>query len=367
MPLKDLLKKKEKLAQPTETSQPVSPPLPHASEFRFMRTDTNVEEDIEPPTFDEDENSPSTIPASPKRGFGRFRKSSTASPESSPSRKEHRKLSQKLHITSKPKSRASSTGSTHVPSDLPDISDAYSDDGDQQEKEAQWEQRATILAKENVSPEDPKGSNGKPAKSPTAAMEAMTIRPEDRDGQGPPAGRPRSVSDAAGDVDIQEAIRLHEAGELPEATAMFHTLADRGNVLSQVLYGLSLRHGWGCEKNETLAIKYLSEAASNSANIESEALRSGLKKGGAAKGELVLAIFELGNCFRYGWGVSVDKVAARQYYETAANLGDTDAMNEAAWCYLEGFGGKKDKVSARPQFIPLLRVSECVLLSSLDL
>ena len=121
MPLKDLLKKKEKLAQPTETSQPVSPPLPHASEFRFMRTDTNVEEDIEPPTFDEDENSPSTIPASPKRGFGRFRKSSTASPESSPSRKEHRKLSQKLHITSKPKSRASSTGSTHVPSDLPDI------------------------------------------------------------------------------------------------------------------------------------------------------------------------------------------------------------------------------------------------------
>ncbi len=33
-----------------------------------------------------------------------------------------------------------------------------------------------------------------------------------------------------------------------------------------------------------------------------------------------------------------------QYYETAANLGDTDAMNEAAWCYLEGFGCKKDKV-----------------------
>jgi TPR repeat protein len=52
-----------------------------------------------------------------------------------------------------------------------------------------------------------------------------------------------------------------------------------------------------------------------------------------------------------------------QYYETAANLGDTgkcisfepgrasetddmtDAMNEVAWCYLEGFGCKKDKVS----------------------
>lgn len=43
-----------------------------------------------------------------------------------------------------------------------------------------------------------------------------------------------------------------------------------------------------------------------------------------------------------------DPVAARQYFETAANLGDTDAMNEAAWCYLEGFGGKKDKVSITP-------------------
>lgn len=70
-----------------------------------------------------------------------------------------------------------------------------------------------------------------------------------------------------------------------------------------------------------------------------------MKKGGAAKGELVLAMFELANSFRRGWGVKKDPSAARQYYETAANLGDTDAMNEAAWCYVEGFGCKKDKVS----------------------
>ena len=42
-----------------------------------------------------------------------------------------------------------------------------------------------------------------------------------------------------------------------------------------------------------------------------------------------------------------DAKAARQYYETAANLGDTDAMGEIAWCYVEGFGGKKDKVGFR--------------------
>ncbi|KAF1814050.1 HCP-like protein [Eremomyces bilateralis CBS 781.70] len=180
--------------------------------------------------------------------------------------------------------------------------------------------------------------------------------------QGNPIMRPRrasanyqaesggiSVADAGGDVNIQEAIRLHEAGDLQRATAMFGRLADpngANNALSQVLYGLALRHGWGCAPQPDLAVTFLSFAASNSAEIESLALAAGMKKGGAAKGELVLAIFELANCFRHGWGIKKDPAAARQYYETAANLGDTDAMNEVAWCYLEGFGTKKDKFKA---------------------
>jgi len=88
-------------------------------------------------------------------------------------------------------------------------------------------------------------------------------------------------------------------------------------------------------------------AANNSAEVEKIALDAGVKKGGAAKGELVLAMYELANCYRNGWGIKKDPVAAKQYYETAANLGDTDAMNEVAWCYMEGFGTKKDRVSRR--------------------
>lgn len=42
------------------------------------------------------------------------------------------------------------------------------------------------------------------------------------------------------------------------------------------------------------------------------ALQAGMKKGGAAKGELVLAIFELANCFRHGWGINKDPYAAKQ-------------------------------------------------------
>lgn len=59
-------------------------------------------------------------------------------------------------------------------------------------------------------------------------------------------------------------------------------------------------------------MNFLSAAASNAASIEDKALRAGRKEGGAAKGELVLAIFELANSFRQGWGVKKDPVAAKQ-------------------------------------------------------
>jgi hypothetical protein len=120
------------------------------------------------------------------------------------------------------------------------------------------------------------------------------------------------------------------------------------------------RHSWGIEANQEQAVHYLSMAASNSAEIEKLALGAGMKKGGAAKGELVLAMYELANCFRNGWGIKKDPAAAKQYYETAANLGDTDAMNEVAWCYTEGFGTKKDKVCL-PNFLCLL---QCVVYAS---
>ncbi|RCI14966.1 hypothetical protein L249_6841, partial [Ophiocordyceps polyrhachis-furcata BCC 54312] len=162
--------------------------------------------------------------------------------------------------------------------------------------------------------------------------------------------QPEEVASRQTDKDIQEAIRLHESGHLEQSTAIFARLADRSgpnNALSQVLYGLALRHGWGCAPDPEAAVRFLSAAASGAASVEQLALHAGLARGGAAKGELVLAIFELANCFRNGWGVPTNAVAAKQYYETAANLGDTDAMNEAAWCYLKGFGCRKDKVGKK--------------------
>ncbi|KAF3481999.1 uncharacterized protein GIQ15_04758 [Arthroderma uncinatum] len=313
MPLiKNMLHRKQEKddQQPTQAETP---------EFRIIRTDTHTEESIEVPPFQSIESGP----ASPRKSFGLFRRSldvssSRRSSQDSHSPRESR-LS-RLHIGHR--SRSGSSSSTNLPENLPEIEN---DIEDEHEREAQWEKRATVLVQNR-------------------SQSALSPGLKEGRSRSPSVGR---VNDPEGDENIQEAIRLHEEGQ--KSTHIFGKLADphgQNNALSQVLFGLALRHGWGCEPNAEMAVQYLSAAASNSASIEEEALRAGMKKGGAAKGELVLAIYELANCYRNGWGVAKDPAAARQYYETAANLGDTDAMNEAGWCYLEGFGGKKDKFTA---------------------
>ncbi|KAI9824286.1 MAG: hypothetical protein M1832_002094 [Thelocarpon impressellum] len=331
MPLKDLLKKKPRQATPDD-----GPPFIPPTDFTFMRSDTNSEEIISPPGFAGDgHSSPYQADQGRQGRQSRFRSGSNASATSaisSAGNKNEKRLSlQRLNL--RRSSRASSVSSAHIPADLPDIA-ADGRGGD--EHEAQWEKRATLLAKGGVG-----------QASATDGIAKLSL-----DGLAPAeTGRSRSgsVSDPTGDENIHEAIRLHEAGDLARSTAMFGRLADpegANNALSQVLYGLALRHGWGITADLPLAVKYLSTAASHSAEIESLALQAGMKKGGAAKGELVLAIYELANCFRNGWGIAKDAHAAKQYYETAANLGDADACNEVAWCYLEGFGCKKDRFAA---------------------
>lgn len=342
MTLKDLLKKKEKIHD--NVIAPIVPALEQdasAPEFTIMRSDTNTQELISPPTFASDNAAAHTDDHSPSKRFSRLRTSSNASTTSKRSSIGEKRLSQRLHLPHS-RSRASSQSSVNVPSDLPDIQD-LSLEGE--EKEARWEERATILAQANPNSR-PKSQDGRAeSKSPDEQLK------ERLQGHSPahlserPVMGSRSLSSATADDDIQKAIQLHEAGDLAQSTAMFGRLAN-GNAMAEIMYGLALRHGWGITPDPALAVQYLSAAAASAALVESAALSSGMKKGGAAKGELVLAIYELANSFRHGWGVEKDPIAARNYYETAANLGDTDAMNEVARCYEMGDGGKKDRVSS---------------------
>ncbi|KAK8055539.1 hypothetical protein PG993_000766 [Apiospora rasikravindrae] len=399
MGIRDMLKKKDRLSEGYSPAATETVGRLAAPEFTFIRSDTHTEERIFPPAPEDEyqtakDSSLAAAPAAkPRHSLDVFKSRSRGNSAASsnnqadpfadgaaspspplpspqlPQQQQHaqnnslrpketmgRRLSQRLHIGSSNSRRVST--SEFVPENLPTINlppDAA---------EPEWEARATILAQQAEQARNRSGSvtpsplveKPNPYELPPLNLGAehngergiptITTAPADNE---PRPTNVRKVSSQQIDADIQEAIRLHEEGQLEQSTVKFGILADpngANNPLSQVLYGLALRHGWGCTPDPERAITFLSAAASNAALVENLALQAGMKKGGAAKGELVLAIFELANCFRHGWGIPKDSVAAKQYYETAANLGDTDAMNEVAWCYVEGFGCKKDKYSA---------------------
>ncbi|PWW79191.1 HCP-like protein [Tuber magnatum] len=279
-----------------EGGSTTTPPQQQHPEFTFIRSDTNTREVLN--LHDHNPNQQQQQ----EQDKGRL---SLDRPRSSSGRPRSPLSGSKLISTLSPRRRSNS--SAHVPADLPSISST----GD---KERQWELRAAKLAQ---------GGQPSPGIMPKGYGEEEVVAHNDLTNQ--------------------------TKTELGKSTAIFGRLADPkgpNNPLSQVLYGLALRHGWGIEPDLPRALTYLQSAARNSAAVEELALKAGMAKGGGAKGELVLAIFELGNCFRHGWGVQKDPLAAREYYETAANLGDPDAMNEVAWCYLEGFGCRKDKMKS---------------------
>lgn len=258
MALKDLLKKKEKI---TAASAEVSSHGAHVPdhpipEFTFMRSDTNTQELISPPTFGPDttavraSDDPPNTPSRLSRLVSRSRKSSYESSARKSTEKAGdeggaeglsrpgtapRRLSQRLGL------RRSPTSSRHVPTDLPAIVPVCKDEGGTEARtdaEAQWEERATILARENErsigsSMPSTSGSSGGGPRYGGVALAG-----------GGDGDRVKRVASEERDEDIQEAIRLHEAGNLEASTEMFGRLADpagRNNALSQVLYGLALR------------------------------------------------------------------------------------------------------------------------------
>ncbi|KDQ17561.1 hypothetical protein BOTBODRAFT_105679 [Botryobasidium botryosum FD-172 SS1] len=112
------------------------------------------------------------------------------------------------------------------------------------------------------------------------------------------------------------------------------------------MWGLALRHGWGCPPDEKKAFGWLRRAAETAVE-DLEAVREG-EEIGAVKTELVMAIYEVGQSFFHGWGVASDKKMAVSYYLVGARLGDLESQQELGYCYANGKGCKKDlKESAK--------------------
>ncbi|ORY98720.1 hypothetical protein BCR43DRAFT_488036 [Syncephalastrum racemosum] len=147
------------------------------------------------------------------------------------------------------------------------------------------------------------------------------------------------------DTHLQLGMQCHERGELEQATYFWRLSAESESPLGLFFYGIALRHGWGCRKDPVEAVRHLQKAAECAVYD----LQSGIAQSAAARvarSELVLAVYELGVCFRHGWGVPKNLSTAVYYFEVAANLGDADAQNDLAFCLAHGQGTKKDLFKA---------------------
>ncbi|KAJ3346805.1 hypothetical protein HDU83_002659 [Entophlyctis luteolus] len=68
-----------------------------------------------------------------------------------------------------------------------------------------------------------------------------------------------------------------------------------------------------------------------------------------ARKELASALYEIANCYRNGWGVTVSHQAAHYYYTVAAGLGDVESSVALGDWYVKGGSGVKvdRKIAAR--------------------
>jgi hypothetical protein len=156
--LRDILHKREDLTEKSSASKsaPQNPPLsPPPPEITFLRSDTFGQEVITPPAHPHDEHTRNTseTPESPRLGssnsrrsffFQRSNSSRSLSSPSPPRPRGERRLSNLLHRRSRSNSQESSA---NIPEGLPQIEDEQG--VDKQEREAQWEKRATVLVQRN--------------------------------------------------------------------------------------------------------------------------------------------------------------------------------------------------------------------------
>ncbi|GEM10562.1 cell cycle inhibitor, Nif1 [Rhodotorula toruloides] len=169
-----------------------------------------------------------------------------------------------------------------------------------------------------------------------------------------PSGKEVRREPVTPDDYLQLGIDLHEQGELERAAWSFEQSAkkDGGCGAGMLMYGLTLRHGWGCQVNAPLGFRYIQSAAESVVHdldrvvFGGRSLSEAEANTKAAKNELVLALYEMGQSYRFGLGVEKNKKMAVSYFKLAADLGDVDAQQDVAFCYSNGKGCEKDKTLA---------------------
>ena len=101
----------------------------------------------------------------------------------------------------------------------------------------------------------------------------------------PATSRPASAESQTPEEYLQLGIQYHEANQLKDSADCFEKSAKEqgGCGVGMLMWGLTLRHGWGCEKNEKNGFKWLTKAA-ESAVQDLEKAKKGLEVKGVKVG-----------------------------------------------------------------------------------
>lgn len=169
---------------------------------------------------------------------------------------------------------------------------------------------------------------------------------------------------------LRKGIMAHQRNDMTLSAVLFERCAKEngGTGVGMLMWALALRHGWGCPVDTSKAFGWLQLSIEtlllelHQSKLEKQRYDElhSLQKSGkdpvflryliseikGIKSELLLGLYELGQCLMHGWGCQRDKELAVQYYRMAANLGDEDAQKELAYCYEVGNGVKKSSRNA---------------------
>ena len=106
-----------------------------------------------------------------------------------------------------------------------------------------------------------------------------------------------------------------------EAVKFFIQAAEQGNADAQFNLGVCYRNGYGVPQDYNKAVEWFSKAAE--------------------QGE-AYAQCNLGYCYEIGYGVPQDDSKAVEWYRKAAEQGNADAQNNLGVCYEKGYGVPQD-------------------------
>ena len=133
------------------------------------------------------------------------------------------------------------------------------------------------------------------------------------------------LNNAAAEVSLDMALKLHGKSDYTAAFKMFNLLADNDNAAAQANIGYYYDNGYGVEKNPEEAVRWYKVAAKNG-NIYAQ--------------------YNLGIMYEIGNGVTQDYEKAYEWFNMAAERGDRQAAVYLGLFNEEGMGRSVDNIQA---------------------